>query len=140
MIDADCSTNRLRGTANLQAPRTRAADRRRPDQRVDVGMEESASFPVVKRLIGPSGANLKRIREACPNTVRYLLISLRLCKANQLHPPTTSSRLKIRTNYILPEYWQNYDSGDGGEIKCLRWYRSEAAVALDRGALQHRCC
>jgi len=36
---------------------------------VDVGMEESASFPVVKRLIGPSGANLKRIREACPNTV-----------------------------------------------------------------------
>jgi hypothetical protein len=52
-----------------EASRARAPDRKRPEQRVEVGMEESPSFPVVKRLIGPSGANLKRIREACPSAV-----------------------------------------------------------------------
>jgi hypothetical protein len=52
-----------------EASRSRVPDRKRPEQRVEVGMEESPSFPVVKRLIGPSGANLKRIREACPRAV-----------------------------------------------------------------------
>lgn len=67
--DARREPQQARFAQGSDATRTRAPDRRRPEKRVEVGMEESPSFPVVKRLIGPSGANLKRIREAYPSAV-----------------------------------------------------------------------
>jgi hypothetical protein len=46
----------------------RQSGNKQVSQRIDVNMQDGA-FPVVRRLIGPGGANLRRIKEACGGAI-----------------------------------------------------------------------
>jgi len=49
---------------SVRQPAGRAAQSSARGEKILVHLEDSAAFPVVRRLIGPGGANLRRIRDA----------------------------------------------------------------------------